>query len=309
MASKKMKKKTRYLIEYLGTLLLIRLIRLLSLKRLLRFAEHLGIFAFSRLKIRRNTVMKNLGAAFPEKSEIELLDIAERTYQNFAKTALEFISFPKYPRDHLLSRCELVNRHYLDDLCQNKQGAVLVAGHFGNWELMGGALAMAGYPVHAVVADQHNHDVDRIMNRHREYMGIKIIHLGAALRGISKALRAHEFVALLSDQNARSQGVFVDFFGRPASTPQGPAVFALKTGCPIIFGSAIRLPNGKHRLEIELVTHDHLSGGATEENVKALTQLYTRKLEDKIREYPDHWFWMHRRWKSKPPCLKESKST
>ena len=299
--NKKLKKEIRHRIEYVCVLVIVQLVRLMSLKTMLRFAQGFGSLAFSLVKVRRKTVLKNLQAAFPEKNEAELTSIAKRTYQNFAKMAFEYISFPKLSREDVLARCEIQNREHLDWLLENGKGGVLVAGHFGNWELMGAALAQLGYPIYFLVGKQHNRYVDNMMNKHREMMGIKIIHMGVAVRGVIKALRNNGFVALLSDQNAKTDGVFVDFFGRPASTPQGPAVFALRTGAPIILGSAIRLPGGKHRLNMELITHEHLTGGVTEENIKTLTQIYTSKLEEKIREYPDHWFWMHKRWKTRPP--------
>ena len=187
----------------------------------------------------------------------------------------------------------------MDWILKRGRGAILVGGHFGNWELMGAALAQMGYPIVFLVGEQHNILVDRMMNRHREFMGIQIIHMGAAVRGVIKSLRANCIVALLSDQDAGRDGVFVDFFGKKSSTHQGPAVFALKTGVPIVFASAIRRPCGRHHIVLEKLCFDHLKN-ITDENIKEVTQAYTSLLERKIREYPDHWFWMHRRWKSSP---------
>jgi len=154
------------------------------------------------------------------------------------------------------------------------------------------------------VGQQHNRLVDNRMNEFRLQAGINIIHMGVALRGVIKALRSNEIVALLADQDAGPEGVFVNFFGRPSSTHQGPAVFILRTGSPLIFASTVRQPDDTQRVSLKLLTFDHLDG-VTLENIKEVTQAYTLLLEEEIRNHPDHWFWMHRRWKSVPGTEKE----
>ncbi|MDZ7379941.1 MAG: lysophospholipid acyltransferase family protein, partial [candidate division KSB1 bacterium] len=141
--------------------------------------------------------------------------------------------------------------------------------------------------------------IDDLMNRYRQRMGITIIHMGVAVRGVIKALREGKMVALLSDQDAGKNGVFVNYLGHPASTPRGPAVFSLKTGAPIIFGSAVREDHAYHRIYFDLATPGEV-GELSEENVRRITQAYTSILERYVRQYPDHWFWMHRRWKTRP---------
>ncbi len=292
-------RKIRHRVEYLFLLGLVLLTWMFSLKGILLLGDLLGWFAFSVLGVRRKVVLDNLSRAFPEKSEKKLLIIARKSYQNFAKMTLEYMRFPRMTGKDVISLCRLEGEKNLEYVLRKGKGAVLVGGHFGNWELMGAALVQLGYSVSFLVGEQHNKLVDDMMNCNRALMGIKIIHMGMAVRGVLKALRNNGFVALLSDQDAGRDGVFVNFFGRPASTPQGPAVFVLKTGAPIIFGSAVRLPGGKHRIICELLSFDHLHG-LTSENIREVTQSYTSLLERIIRAYPDHWFWMHRRWKSRP---------
>ena len=299
-------KRTRHRVEWIFTLGVMLILWMVSLKTAHIMADKLGWFVFVVLRVRRKVVMDNLSQAFPEKSEKELLSIAKRTYQNIAKMAFEFVRFPVMSKKEVLSLYSLQGQEDLEKILKRGHGGVMVAGHFGNWELLGAALAQMGCPISVVVGDQHNRLVDEMMNRHRMLMGIKIIHMGAAVRGVIRTLRNNEFVALLSDQDAGPQGVFVDFFGRKSSTHQGPAVFALKTGAPIVFGSAIRLPGGRHRIVGEVLFHDHLKG-VTQENIHELTQAHTKLLEKMILAYPDHWFWMHRRWKTVPPDEKKPK--
>ena len=264
----------------------------------LRVADAVGSI-FYQIGMRRDVTLDNLRRAFPEKSSMEIETIAESAYRQFGRMLFEYMRFPALDSKTVLESCEIVNRHLFDDALTSGRGGVLVAGHFGNWELMGAYLARLGYPIYFLVGEQRNRLVDDVMNKHRERMGIRIIHRGMAVRGVIRALRDNGFVAMLADQDARSAGEFVEFFGRPASTFQGPAVFALKTGAPIFFGSPVRIAGGRHRVEIERFDVDGLDG-VTPENIHRLTQAYTSALERCIRQHPDHWFWMHRRWKSSP---------
>ncbi len=295
---KKRRKKFRHQAEFFVLRGAILFCWLASPVAVERFAEGLGFFAYKILRIRQKIVLENLKQAFPDKSHEELQAIALRTYQNFAKMTLEYIRFPQIDQEDISNNCTFKGLEHLDWVIQHGKGAVFVAGHFANWELMGAAIAQSGYPISFLVGEQHNKYVDDMMNRHRAMMGIGIIHMGMAVRGVIKTLRNNGWVAMLSDQDARGDGVFVDFMGRPASTPQGPAVFALKTGAPIIFGTPVRLSSGRHLFKFDLLRFDHLKG-LSPENIREVTQAYTALLEKHVRQYPDHWFWMHRRWKTK----------
>jgi Kdo2-lipid IVA lauroyltransferase/acyltransferase len=296
----KIVKRIRHRIEYAVLASAVFLLSKGPLRFVLGAADVLGWTAFSVFRVRRKVALGNLRIAFPEKTESERKSIALSAYRNFAKMVFEYSRFPVMDRETVLSLCTLEGKEKIDWILQNGKGAVLVAGHFGNWELMGAALSQMGYPVKFLVGEQHNKRVDDMMNRNRESMGIGIIHMGVAVRGVIRALRDNEMVALLSDQDAGREGVFVDFFGRKSSVHQGPAVFALKMGAPILFGSAVRLPQGRMRIVAELLRFDDLKE-VTPENIAKVTQAYTSLLENAVREHPDHWFWMHRRWKTKPP--------
>jgi len=130
---------------------------------------------------------------FEEKSYDEKVGIARRAYKNFAKMTLEYMRFPAYSLDEIFSLCSLEGGENIDWVLRNGKGGVVVAGHFGNWELMGAVLALSGYPISFLVGEQHNKRVDERMNRHRQLMGIKIIHMGVAVRGVIKTLRNNEF--------------------------------------------------------------------------------------------------------------------
>jgi KDO2-lipid IV(A) lauroyltransferase len=274
-------------------------VRLLPWMTSLRLGDWVGTFTFKVLKVRRRVTLDNLRRAFPEKSPQELEAIAHRAYQNFVKMTIEYIRFPDLTPQKVLELVCFSDPSLLEWAKRNGKGAVFVGGHFGNWELMGAAIRALGYQEAFLVGEQHNKFIDNLMNSYRERMGIQIIHMGAAVRGVIKALRQGKFVALLSDQDAGKNGTFVSYFGHPASTPKGAAVFSLKTGAPIIFGSAVRKNHAYHTVYLDLATQGE-EGELSEENIQRLTQAYTSLLEKYVRQYPDHWFWMHRRWKTLP---------
>jgi KDO2-lipid IV(A) lauroyltransferase len=293
-----MKRVQNYL-EYWFVLTIRMLVSNLPLRWALIAANMLGLFAFHVIRLRRQVTIQNLCQAFPEKSRRECKNIAERTYCNFAKMAVEYIRFPKLNQEELQRRVRFDNVELLQQASEEKKGVVCVAGHFGNWEMMAAAVRALGYPMVVVVAEQRNKLVDELINSNRARMGIEVVSRGFAIRGILKAFREKKFVALLADQDAHEEGTFVEFMSRPASTPQGPAALALKIGAPMVFGTILRQNNGYHRVLLERVDTDDLRG-LTPENIRLLTQKYTRILEKYVKQYPDHWFWMHRRWKTSP---------
>ena len=272
----------------------------------MRIGDCIGDFIFSVLRVRRKVTFDNLRHAFPEKSMDELQGIARRAYRNFVKMTIEYMKFPDFKKEEIEYLATIENYDNLDWVKENGKGGMCIAGHFGSWELMGAAIQAAGYPMTFLVGEQHNKLIDNMMNRNRQLMGIEIVHMGYAIRGIIKSLRKNRLIALLSDQDAGKDGTFVQYFGRPASTPKGPALFALKTGSPVVFGSMVRKKNNRHRIFIDIVPIDGLKE-ATEENINKVTQAYTSVLEKYVRKYPDHWFWMHRRWKTTPEKVNNMK--
>jgi KDO2-lipid IV(A) lauroyltransferase len=290
-------KKIRHQIEYLLIRGVGTLVQILPYKASIFIGSLLGDLAFSMFRIRRKITRDNLKRAFDQTyTEKEFREIARQAYRNIARGFVEYAMFPvlKKKLDKLVEFEGLEN---FDKALKDKKGAVVVAGHFGSWELMGAATRQRGYPIDFLVGEQHNLMVDNLMNKYRQLMGIGIIKMGVATRGVIKALRNNRFVAMLSDQHAGNDGAVVDFFGHPASTPKGPAAFALKTSAPIIMAFIIRKNNGKQRIILEEPIKIQESNNK-EKDIKRLTQTYTSLLEDYIRRYPDHWFWPHRRWRT-----------
>ncbi|MFC1724092.1 lysophospholipid acyltransferase family protein [candidate division KSB1 bacterium] len=294
-----MSKKFKHRIEYGGVRFIYALNRLFPHRLAILFADCLALFGFYVIRMRRSVTLDNLRNAFGDKSEKELRKIAYSAYKQFSRMMFEYARFPYFTDKEIIKKVALENEHVLKESLERGKGAIIVSGHFGNWELMAAGIARHGYPVSLLVGEQKNKMVDDAMNNFRKEKGMGIIKMGVAARGVIKAVRDNNFVALLSDQDAGRLGTFVDFFGRKASTPGGTAAFALKTGADVIFSITLRIGKCNHKVILEKVEYDDIKDeGKTA--IAELTQRYTSRLEHYVREYPDHYFWMHKRWKSKP---------
>jgi len=292
-------------LEYFCLKVFCLFIRLAPLRLALWIGKALGVFAFSFLRIRKTVAIDNISSSFPEKSFPEVIKIASNTYKIFGQNIIEFIRLPQMNHEYLEQKVTFVNESLLQQAFLTGKGTLCVSGHFGNWEIIAAAISAKGYPMIAVARDQRNPFANRMINEHRRAAGIETLQLGFALRGVLKSLRENKFVALLGDQDAHDEGTFIDFLGRPSSTAPGIAQFALKTKAPIVFGAAVRGKNGHHTVYLRNIDHHDLEG-ITEENVKILTQRHARALEEFVREWPDHWFWLHKRWKTHAKARKQS---
>jgi len=292
-------KRFSHLLEYLGVLLFMGTARLLPLSCCYFLATFLGRFWFSVLKLRRKEVLANLRKAFPEKGEAELKKIACQVYKNMVRIMMEFAKFPSLKK-RMRERVTIQPREKLDGLLKQGKGVLLVSAHFGSWEVLAAGMALYGYPLVALARDQKNRLTSQVANNLRTAMGTRIVFTNISMRGVLESLKANQVVYLLGDQDAGRKGVFVDFFGYPASTPQGPALFHLKTGAPILIAMAVRNPDSTYTIHLEDLPSLSLTGDK-ETGIREITQACTAIIEKYIRQYPDQWLWMHRRWKTRPP--------
>ena len=257
------------------------------------FVNVLGFLAFHVFRLRRDVTLANLRSALgDEVSERDLHTIARKSYVNIGSTFIEFLCAPKLA-PHILEIVDLSDIDVMRNVIDRGKGLIIVSGHFGNWELNGGAIASAGFPVTVVVKKQSNQFVDRLVNQYRSLLGSKVISTSGSMKHLVRALRRCEPIGLMSDQDSAKKGVFINFFGRKASTPRGAAQLALKYGTPIIVTMTVRLQGGRFKSlfsEVEILPDD---------TVESLTQRYTGVMEDIIRRYPEQYFWMHRRWKTR----------
>jgi KDO2-lipid IV(A) lauroyltransferase len=177
---------------------------------------------------------------------------------------------------------------------------MLVTGHLGNWELGGAYLAARGCPVDVVVRRMNNPLFDAYLNETRTRSGMTVVRDREAVRRTARSVAAGRAVAFLIDQGVlHLASTYVPFFGRPAKTPRGPAVFALRWNVPMVFGAVIRQPSGRYRITLEAVPVDET--GDRDGDVDRVVARYTEALERWVRRAPEQYFWHHRRWKRQPP--------
>jgi len=292
----------KHYLEYLAVRGIAILFAPLPFPILGRIGSVLGSFAYHVIGIRRRVAIDNLQHAFPEKSPAEIREIAHRTYQNFGRTFVQFAGMSRADT-HSVRQCIDFNqqgKQLLSRVLEEGKGGIIVASHFGNWELLHLGFGAYGFPGRTIVRTQKNKRVDDLINRVRGRTGCQSIPFGSSVRGILKGLRENVFVGIAGDQSFKRKGsVWVDFFGRPALTAQGAAYFHLKTGAPLIPTFTYHQPDGSIRASFEILTLDGLSGNL-EQDVFRVTQRITTRLEEEIRRHPDHWFWMHQRWKGSP---------
>jgi KDO2-lipid IV(A) lauroyltransferase len=288
-----------YLLQYWMLSAAGFIFRALPLKASLELGAGLGLLVYG-LGIRRGVALSNLERVFPERPQRWRKAIAGSLYRNLGRNLAELLRFPAMSRTEVLNSVEFQGLEHFEEARKGGKGALLVTAHFGNWELYGAAIACAGYPLSMVVYPQHNRRVDEQLNRLRRGKGSEIIYKRDAAREIFRALRQNRFVAVLIDQDAGSDGIFCDFLGHPASTARGPALLAYKAGAPLIPGAIVRIFRGKHIGYIHDIIYPKFDQPA-ESEVFRLTQELNSIISGYIREHPDHWYWVHRRWKTRPP--------
>ncbi|MBN1291661.1 MAG: lysophospholipid acyltransferase family protein [Candidatus Latescibacteria bacterium] len=292
MKKKSISRDISHRIEYMILLFCGVVIRAMPVAFTYFLIKILGIIAFRILRIRRDVTIENLRIfAGSDVEEKELNKIACQAYKHIGTTFIEILLIPKFARN-ILDIVDMSEMETAQKVYQEGRGIIFVSGHFGSWELNGGSLAASGFPVTTVARSQSNTYVDELINRYRELFGMKVVRTGAPLKYLIRALRNGETIGLISDQDSGKKGVFVDFFGRKASTPQGAAQLALKYKAPVFVIMTIRTGTGRYKTlfrEVPVYPDD---------SVETLTQRYTKEMENIIHAYPEQYFWMHRRWKT-----------
>ncbi|MFC1537896.1 lysophospholipid acyltransferase family protein [Candidatus Latescibacterota bacterium] len=295
MKKKRTKKRIKHWIEYIGLILLRTFFTLLPLNLVYFMVKMLGRFTFHVIRVRREVTMENLRYSFgSEYTEEQIRKIACDSYVNIGITIFEMLIVQRFEAK-ILERVDMTDSHILRSNVNKDQGVIVVSCHFGSWEIVGAALAAAGMPMTVVVKRLSNPYVDRMIYERRTGFGNKIINHGVSVKYIVNALKSKEIVGLISDQDAGGDGVFVDFFGRKASTPRGAAQLALKYNVPIVVVMTLRTGNGRYKGIFKEITVDE------NDTIETVTQRYTAYIEKVVRVNPEQYFWMHRRWKTEEP--------
>jgi KDO2-lipid IV(A) lauroyltransferase len=266
-----------------------------------RLGGVLGGFVRSPLHLRREIVVSNLRLAFPEASEAWIAETTVAAYRHLGRevTAMLCLSALDAAAVRDLTVVPDSTWQATQAAFAEGRGVIFAAGHYGNWEMAAASLAARGRSVTAIAKGMRNRFVDQRIRDARKALGIEVIGLGEASSRVPKALAAEHGVGIVGDQDARRFGVFVPFFGVPASTHRGTALFALRTGAPLMMSSARSLSDGRYQVEASRIEVQRT--GDAEADVFRITADIAAALERVIRVDPAQYFWFHKRWKTRPP--------
>lgn len=287
--------------EYYTMRATIGALRALSWDAACKVGERLGAFGYRPLGIRKRIVERQIAAAFPDLSREAVVQLARESYEHLGRTFIETALLDSIGKDGLQALVESVEGwEEIEDVMARGRGAILVTGHIGNWELAGSYVAARGIPLDAIVRGMANPLFDAYINHTREAIGMTVVHDSDAVRRTPRSLRGGRAVAFVADQGVMGlASTFVPFFGRPAKTPRGAAVFALRFDVPVVFVVALRNPNGRYKIVVERI--EAPKTGDRDRDVDAIVARFTQHLEKWVRVVPAQYFWQHRRWKRQPP--------
>jgi len=289
-------------LQYIGLRLVAMFLHCFPVNANMRTARVLGSIVFRIDKKHRDRALANLRRSFPELKESQLQTIAEKSVQHLLMFCIDMLFTTRLVRlDTWRNYVELKDfRRTLELLLQRERGLILLTGHYGNWEILGYVLATLGFGTLSVARPLDNPYVNNYVLGVRERRGQKIIGKRGATTEITSALTQFQTVGFIADQNAGSKGVFVDFFGRKASTYKSIGLLAMEYDVPVVIGYARRREN---RFFFRVGVQDIIfpeDWKAADDPLRYITQRYTRGIEDFVREDPGQYLWVHRRWKTRP---------
>jgi KDO2-lipid IV(A) lauroyltransferase len=281
--------------------LLARCFSLLPLPVALAVGRGLGRLVGCVMTRRRREGAAALAASLPEYTPAAARSALWRLYANLGMNVVETLRMRHLSAEELRSRIEVGDTPAaVDALRQGGKGILVIIAHVGNWEMLATATGAYGYPLGIIVKDLKPPSLNDYITAQRAQHGTQVFSRRGSLRKALKHVKDNGLLGFMMDQNAkREEGVFVNFFGRPACTTRGLAQIAHLTGAPALPIFMIRLPGGRH--EIRYFEPIPPPADLSEETVREYTQRAVDAVERVIRQVPDQWIWMHRRWRTRPP--------
>ena len=254
-----------------------------------KLAIKLAAFVYNFVPIRKKEAFKNIKTAFPEMNHHWINKQLKGSYQIVINNFIDFLSLPN---SYQKIKYKIENQDIFDKAIKKEKGLILLTAHFGLWEKWGAWFGMNNYPIWGVIQKQANKGADLFFKEIRESYGMNHIYRKSSINKIYELIKKKKIVILASDQDARKNGVRVNFFNKPTYTPKGAAKFHIKTDVPMVFSVSYMEPDGTI---VILFSEIKIKSNLSVENI---SQIYTNKLEKIIKRYPDHYFWFHRKWKS-----------
>ena len=307
MAEKSRSAIADYLV-YLLVRIVVCVLQALSFQAACTLARFLAWAAYRVDQRHRLVAQENLAKAFPGKfSDTEIDRLVRGVYRHFCTVLVEIVQMPRKFHVHNWKRhARLANGARVIDAMLSGRPLLLVSGHFGNWEMAGYVIGLTGFRTHAIARPLDNPYLDDYLRGFRERTGQRLLAKQGDFDKMQQVLDRGGVIATLADQDAGQRGLFVDFFGRPASTHKAVALMAMEHRVPMIVAGAPRIDG-----ICEITTADVILPEDYERSpdaIKAITQRFTTDLEQLIRAAPEQYFWLHRRWKHQPQPKKKKKA-
>ena len=280
-------------------MLLSRIICCLPHSALLTLGRGAGILYYRFIKKQRQRAIRQMMAGLAI-SEEEAKKLVKASFINMATNVFEIFYMPRLNENNFRAYIDIEHLERLTDALAEGNGVVVLTGHIGTWEWLSAAFTLSGLPVTAIAKPQPNEQYTRVLNDLRATIHVEIFSRGTSeLLAAARALKQGKILGFLADQDAGPGGAFIDFLGRPASTPMGPAVFSRKFNAPVIPAFILRQEDGRHRVIVgeALRYEDH---GDTDRDLYDFTVRMTRILERVVRENPTQWLWFQKRWNTPP---------
>ncbi len=272
-------------------------------KHIVGFGKLLGRIAYLLDGSHRRIVRRNLAFAYPAWSRLKIKKTSRHIFQNFGITFFEFFQLAALSKDDILNRTRIIGQENLQCALARKKGLVIVSAHLGNWEMaLQYGCCFLQQPILGVAKKIRFAPLNRWVHRLRSRLGNKIIYKKGALTEMRQTLRRGGVLVLLVDQSRRSEGVDVTFFSHKVTATPAAAFLAIRCKSPVLPIFCVRNANGRLTVEVkpplEMKRTDDFRS-----DVQTNTQIITDAIEEEVREYPDQWFWMHKRWKKYYPHL------
>jgi Kdo2-lipid IVA lauroyltransferase/acyltransferase len=290
--------------------LFLTILNLIPLWARIRLFQGVADMAYFLDERHRRIALRNLTVAFPEKRDKARKKIARAAFRQLGTVLAEFPFILRLHKTNIEKFIWIEGVEHFQKAREKKRGILFLTAHFGNWEWMAASFPLlTGHSISVVFRPIDSPYLGRVVERLRTWTGNEGIPNQKGMSRILRILKKGGAVGILLDQNAAWQeGVFVKYFGEWACTNEGLALLALKTGAAVVPGFNIRQPDGRYKLVLEPEIN-LIRTGNKEDDIRANTEIFTGVIERYVHQYPEHWLWLHQRWKTRPWQSKKIQET
>ncbi len=278
----------------------IILIRVLPLRALYALAGLVARLYCACSRQDKEAIRDNLGVILGGDATSAKIDShVQSIFRNFAKYLVDFFKVRKLRKKEIDRFVKIEGIENIDRCLAEGTGAVLLSIHIGNWEMGGAVIGALGYPVSALVLEHGDKRINDLFVKQRVSNGLKVIPVGIQVKQCFRVLKNNELLAIVGDKDYTSNGEYIDFFGKKAFIPRGPAVLSLRTGAPIVICALTRERDNTFKFKFEKPMR-YTPSGDREKDVKAFMEMYINVFESYIKKYPDQWYAFRRVWEQAP---------